>query len=287
MTLDEQGSTLPADLGRLIDQIYPGIDAHQVEELGDVFRIHAYAAVGHLHANASRPIRAVNEVRTARNVQAHLVLAERVVGPWRNHPRQRVATFLVLLAHGCGRIPVGALFLGHDARNAERRVPVHLRRADRVGTHDARLAGFGRRVIVEPVLRQVHDDGVARRVRKHKTRRDQDLGALARQPGIHSGIRSQYLLVAHAVAATDVEHRVLVPRNGRRDEADDVVAVRGKHVLGPACVNPGTGGDRSQHEQCGAPSLPYPPRLARHARIVAIAASGGIAQALTGSRFGQ
>ena len=65
----------------------------------------------HLHADAGRLVRAVNEIRATGNAEPHLVLAERIVGPRRHNLRQRIATFLVLLRTDAGGYQFGRFSL--------------------------------------------------------------------------------------------------------------------------------------------------------------------------------
>ena len=120
-----------------------------------------------------------------------------------------VPTLGMLLAHRFRRYPRCVLELRHDPRGAERRVPVHLSDADRERPHDRRRAGLRRRVPVEPVFRQVDHDALARRARQQPPLRHDHLGAGARQPGVHARIRVRDLFVAEAMAAREVEQRVL------------------------------------------------------------------------------
>jgi hypothetical protein len=81
------------------------------------------------------------------------------------------------------------------------------------------------------VLRQVDHDAFARRHRQQPAFGHDDLGADARQPGVHPGIRVGDFLVAEAVAAGQVEQRFLPGSLHREDFADHVAACGGQRVL--------------------------------------------------------
>ena len=201
------------------------VDRDQAEQFLDVLRVHADAAVRHLHADTGRLVRAVNEIRATGNAEPHLVLAERIVRPRRHDLRQRIAALLVLLRTDSGGYQFGRFSLVTIFVTPIGVFQSILAGTDRVSAHHARLARPGRREVIHPVLGQVDDDAFTRRLRNDVARRNQDLGALARQPRIDARVRGQDLLVAHPVATGDVEKGVLMRGQLARVRTDDVVAV--------------------------------------------------------------
>ena len=71
---------------------------------------------------------------------------------------------------------------------------------------------FGRREVEDAHRRDVDDEPAARRVRQDELRGHDDLGALARQPGVDPGVGAHDLLVADVEAPRDVGERVVLGR---------------------------------------------------------------------------
>jgi hypothetical protein len=166
--------------------------------------------------------------------ETHRVVAERIVGTGRHCLRQRPAVGFVLAAHGFRRIPDGLLALVDDARHAERRLPVHLADADRIGHHDPRLASLGAREVIQAMLGEADDEPFARLLGQDVARGNQHARALARQPRIDARIGSDDLLVADAIAASEIEQRVHVLRDNVLNFAEDRVFAAGQRIGG--CV---------------------------------------------------
>ena len=74
---------LPAEHEGLVDDAHLGAERHGLEQLLDVFRIQADAAVARAQADASRLVRAVDQV--ARPAEVERVAAERIVGAGTDH----------------------------------------------------------------------------------------------------------------------------------------------------------------------------------------------------------
>ena len=66
----------------------------------------------------------------------------------------------------------------------ERRAPIHLADADRIGDDLDGAAALGLRIVVEPMLGQIDDDALVRARRQNVPARNHELLAGARQPGI-------------------------------------------------------------------------------------------------------
>ncbi len=114
MHFDQQLAFVPAPLVRLVHDRDRRADRHHAVERFDVLRIEPHAAVRHLHADARRPVGAVDQVGAARNAERHLVAAHRIVRTARNDRRKRLAALLMLLANRFRRYPGSVLGLGHD-----------------------------------------------------------------------------------------------------------------------------------------------------------------------------
>ena len=79
---DEQGAGQPADLDRLVHDLDLRADRNLIEQLFDILRQHAYAAVGHTHADTEGLVGAVNQV--AWKAEPHGESAQGVVRPRRH-----------------------------------------------------------------------------------------------------------------------------------------------------------------------------------------------------------
>ena len=90
------------------------------------------------------------------------------------------------------------------------RVPVHLADAHRVGDDLTRLAALRLGVVVEPVLRQIDHDALARPGRQDMPARNDDLLVGPGQPRIDARIDANDLLGAEAVFARQIVERVLI-----------------------------------------------------------------------------
>ena len=208
------------NLHRLVDEPHRRADLHQREQCFDVLGIHADAAMRDGHAHRDRIVRAVYEIGARRDVQAHRVVAERIVRARGHDLRQRIAALRVFLAHRFRRAPGRILALVDDLRLAERRVPVHLADAHRKGDDLRNLALLRRREVVQPVFRQIDDDALARTAGQQALSGNHDGRSLARQPGVDARIRAQDLLVAEPVTARQVGQGVFVVRGDGLDVAE-------------------------------------------------------------------
>ena len=101
--------------------------------------------------------------------------------------------------------------------DAERRAPIHLADADRIGDDLDRAAAFGLRIIIKPVLGKIDDDSFVRAGRKNVPSRDHQHFAGPRQPGIDAGIDPDQFLGTEAVARGQVVKGVLINRFDGRD----------------------------------------------------------------------
>ena len=167
----------------------------------------------------------MDQVRPAGDTEPQGILAERVVRAGRDERRQGIAFRLVLEPDRLRRIPVGALLLRGNPGGAERCLPVHLARADRIRANDPQLAWLGGRVVVKAVLGQVDHDPLARGIRQQKPTWNHHFGARSGEPGVDSGVCGDDFLVADAMTPADVEQRVLVLGHRDADRADHVVAI--------------------------------------------------------------
>ncbi len=217
----------PAHLDRLAHDAHAGADRHLREQRLDVLREQPYAAGGHAHADAVRVVGAVDQVRG--QVEPHGVVAQRIVRAGRHHARQDLAAFRAVAADGFGGIPGRFLGLADDPVRTDRRVPVHLADADRVGDDFCPLARLRLGEVIEAVLGQVDDHALARPGGQHVARGQQHRRAVAGNPDVHARVRPLQLLVAHAVVARHVEQRVLVSGVHLRGHPDQVRAPGRQH----------------------------------------------------------
>jgi len=212
MCLEQQLTVHVGDLHGIVDQPNLRSHRHEGEQRSNIFRVHTDAAVGDGHSNRHRIVRAVKHITAASNREPHGEVTQGVVGTCRDDFRQRIAVCLVLFADRFGGIPGRMFLLGDDPRLAERRAPVHLANAHRVGDHDGLFTLLGFRKIVQPVLRQIHHHALVRTGRQDAPAGQQNVGARTGQPHVNAGIGADDLLVSQAVASRNVEQRVLVGR---------------------------------------------------------------------------
>src|SRR6185437_16515392 len=118
----------PAEHERLVDHTHLRPDGHHVEELRDVFREQADAAMTGAQAHAGRLVRAVNQI--AGPLQIEGMSSERVVRTGTDHALQLFAVLAVLLEHGYRHGPGRVLLPPHDLRHALGRGPAYLADAD-------------------------------------------------------------------------------------------------------------------------------------------------------------
>jgi hypothetical protein len=85
--------------------------------------------------------------------------------------------------------------------------------------------------VIETHLREVEHEALARCVRQDELRRQDDLGALARQPGIDAGIRAHELGVADVEAPRDVREGVFVPGDRHLQPPHDVLVGRDEEAV--------------------------------------------------------
>ena len=104
------------------------------------------------------------------------------------------------------------------------------------------------RIVIQAHLRNVDDDARPGRVGQDVLARQQNTGALLGQPAVNGGIGHGHLILADAVAAGDVDQRVLVMRRGVTNLADEIVAA-GRHAEGFRAGQPGAAGQRQGNGQ--------------------------------------
>ena len=211
-------------------------------------------------ADGDRIVRAVDEVGAVAGRQTHGVQPERIVRARAAPRRQRIARRRVLLAHRLGRIPGRILAAsGDDVREAERRAPVHLADADRIGDDLHGLAALRLGIVVQAMLGQIDHDAFTRTGRQNVPAGNRR--SVLPAPGIHGstpGIHTNQLLRAEAEFAREIVESVLVDRRGRFVAAD--------HRVGGARQRRG----RAHRAPGSAPktSTPKPTRRARTAKSI-------------------
>lgn len=82
------------------------------------------------------------------------------------------------------------------------------------------------RVVVHPVLGNVDHNALARARREDETGRQNDVGALARQPRVDTRVGRDQLQIAKIVGFTDGREGIFVLRLDDLNLADDVFAFR-------------------------------------------------------------
>src|SRR5262249_46285108 len=125
--------------------------------------------------------------------------------------------------------------LGDDARLTERGTPVHLADAHGVGDDERFLALARLRVVVEPVLGQIHHDALARPRWKNAPSRECQALARSRDPDVDAGIRTADLVVAEAVALCELGERVLVDRRHALVDPDQCRPILGQLEAAGQC----------------------------------------------------
>ena len=162
--------------------------------------------------------------QVARPLQVERVLAQGIVRSGPDHRIEILAVLVVLLAHRERHAPGGILLAAHDLRDALRSSPAHLADADGVSEHDGRCAAPDRGIVEDPHGRDVDHEPGARRVRQNELRRNHDLPALPRQPGVDLGIGAHDLLVPDVEATRDIAERVVLAGRHHLHDADDVLS---------------------------------------------------------------
>ena len=185
MRFEQQLAVHVGHFHRIVDQPDLGADGHERKQRGDILRVHANATVSDRHPNSHRIVGSVEHVTAVANGETHGEVAERIVRAGGHDLRQRIAVRDVFLADRLRRIPGRMLLLGDDLRLPQRRAPVHFADAHRIGDHHRLLAFLGLREVVQPMLGKIHHDPFVRTGRKNSSARQQNVGALARQPHIY------------------------------------------------------------------------------------------------------
>ena len=164
------------------------------------------------HTHRDRVVGAVDQVGARLDVQAHSEQTQRVVGARRHHRGQRIAVGDVLFAHGFRRCPTGPFGLGDYARFAQRRVPIHLADAHRIGDHH-RLLTLGRfGVVIQPVLGKVDHDAFTRSRWQYPFTGNDNILAITGQPGIDVAIHAHDFFRAQTETSCDFVERIFAPR---------------------------------------------------------------------------
>src|SRR5437773_4737324 len=230
--LDVDRAAALAHLHRLVGALDGRADRYQREEPLDVLGVEADAAVGRLHADAPRNVRAVDAVDRAAQLEA--VVAERVVGRAARDGVPSVAALRDVLAPDRLRDVPGRLHLLRlHPELAAWRAPGVAPEADGVGGDERRLWITGRGAeVVEPQLGDVDHDALVRAAGQHPLGRHHDVRADRRHPRIDAWVRVDDLVVAEVEPARDVEQRVALPDAVVADGADDRLRGRAQAVGG-------------------------------------------------------
>ena len=145
----------------------------------------------------------------------------------------------MLFADRLGRIPRRQMLFSDDRRRTVGCIPALAADADRV-RDDAVAPAFGE--VIEPVLGHVEHDSAVRRIGQDIARRNNDLGALSRQPGIDIRIGALELLGADVIAPGQIDEGIFMGGFDDLNLADDVATGFDSVFL---CVD-GTG-SQNQH----------------------------------------
>jgi hypothetical protein len=95
--------------------------------------------------------------------------------------------------------------------------------AEGVGVDDLPSFLRARWEVVEPHLRDIHDNAHMRRVRQHELRGDYDSASVAGHPHVHSRVGALDLVVADIKAASDVRQGILRRGPGDLHLTDDLI----------------------------------------------------------------
>src|SRR5690606_6670469 len=165
---------------------------------------HAETAVTDSHTDTELLVRAVDEI--PRHRQRHLVRPQRVVRAWRHHPWQWIAFSRVLITNRLWRIP--GRIAGHrgNACGTHWRPPALTSYTQRIGMHHRLIF----RVVVQTIFSEVDHDTFARSRRQDKARRQDDVGALARQPWVDARIGCDQLEIAQIIGLAEACESVFV-----------------------------------------------------------------------------
>ena len=104
----------------------------------------------------------MDQIGAVADRQAHGAGTQGIVRARGDRRRQDIAILGVLVAHRLGRMPPGIFLFGNHMRQAQRRAPVHLADADRIGDHLLRHVPLRLRKVVEPMLGDIDDDARVR-----------------------------------------------------------------------------------------------------------------------------
>ena len=165
--------------------------------------------------------------------------AERVLGPRRHGARQAG-----ILGPGRGRrMPGRVLALAHHRGLAERRVGALPSDADREGPHRP-----GAVEEVETLFGQVDDDPFARAGRQQVSRRDRQVPAHGRQPGIDIGIGGREFHVTEVVGPCQLDQAVFGRGPVQDRPPDRLLADRRRRRQGPRGLRRGPGGAGAERQ---------------------------------------
>ncbi|MCY1547095.1 hypothetical protein D9M68_831290 [compost metagenome] len=187
------------------------------------------------HADAELLVRAVDQI--TRHAQAELERPERIVRPRRHHGRKRITVSSVLFTDRLRRIPGRVGSLGCNGGGSNWRAPAFTADPQRVGMHH--VLPF--RVIVQTVLGEVDNDAFPRPRRQDVAGRQDDLGAGAREPGVHARVGGNHFQVAEVIGHAYIGEGVFILGLDHLDLADDIFARRRKGQL--------QGCDGARHQQ--------------------------------------
>ena len=212
MRFEQQLAVNPSHFHGNIDQPHRRADRDQRKQCLHVIGVHANATVRDSQSHRNRIVGAVNEVGTLAGGEPHGVRAERIVGPRFDLGRQRIAGLGVLLAHRFGRIPRWIFLLLNHMRDAERRAPIHLADAHRIGNDLDRAAAFGFRIVIKSVLGKIDDDSLVWTGREDMPSRHHQLLPRSWQPGVDARIDSDQFFGTQAELGRQVVEGVLIDR---------------------------------------------------------------------------